>query len=84
MEAAPQSTNTGSGTVADAPVTEPAAAIQSSAPESRVEAQDNAPETQPGRTESGTISVDESLKLAAEIAADAALELAASNSTIAP
>ena len=97
MEAAPQSTNTESGTQvnpqtvvtepradANAPVIEPAAATQASAPEPRVEAQDTAPETQPGTTESGTISIDESLRLAAEIAADAASVLAASNPTIAP
>ena len=83
-DAAPRSTNTGSRADASAPVLEPAAATQASAPEPRVEAQDTALETQPGRTESGTISVDESLKLAAEIAADAALELAASNPTVAP
>ena len=83
-EAAPRSTNAESGTGANAPVTEPTAAIQAPAPELRIEAQDAAPETQPGRTESGTISVDESLRLAAEIAAEAALELAASNPTVAP
>ena len=73
MEAAPQSTNAESGTDANAPVAEPTAATQASAPE-----------TQPGRSESGTISVDESLRIAAEIAADAASELAACNPTIAP
>ena len=82
-EAAPRSTNAESGTGANAPVTEPTAAVQASAPELRIEAPDAAPETQPGRTESGTISVDESLRLAAEIAADAASEAAACNPTIA-
>ena len=84
MEAAPRSTNTESRADASAPVLEPAAATQASAREPRVEAQDTATETQPGRTEAGTISVDESLRLAAEIAADAAFELAASNPTVAP
>ena len=84
MEAAPLSTNGESGADANAPATEPTAAIQASAPELRIEAQDAAAETQTGRTESGTISVDESLRLAAEIAAEAALELAASNPTVAP
>ena len=65
---------------ADANIVEPATKTQASAPESRAEAQATAPEAQTGAAESRTPgSTDEALKLAADIAAQAASETAASN-----
>ena len=64
---------------ADANLIEPQAEIQAHAPESRGEIPATAPEAQTGAAESRTPgSSDESLKLAADIAAQAASETAAS------
>ena len=73
---------TESGAEADANIIQPQAEIQAPAPESRAEAQATAPAAPAGAVESQTPgSTDESLKLAADIAAQVTSEIAASNPT---